>query len=242
MRVLITGAGGNLGSKLRRHLQGRYELVLTSLSKRARVEMHIADLTRWHNTWPALFRDIDVVVHLAANPQPAASWPELVAPNIDMVLNVCEACVAHGVGRVVFASSNHVMSGYRHTEMPPMFRSDTPPNPGNAYGATKLFAERIGKSYSERHGMSWIAVRIGMNSAKNDNRPGPEMDDWSRKMWLSDSDYCQLMERCIKARNVPPWIVINGVSNNTGMRWDLDDSRTLIGYQPQDNAFDSRWD
>ena len=99
MRVLITGAGGNLGTKLRRHLQDRYELVLTSRRKHPPTELHVADLTRWDDAWTALFRGVDVVVHLAANPHPAAVWSELAAPNIDMVLNVCEACVTHSLIR-----------------------------------------------------------------------------------------------------------------------------------------------
>jgi NAD+ dependent glucose-6-phosphate dehydrogenase len=239
MRVLITGAGGNLGTKLRQHLHGRYDLVLTSRSGRPNTDIQAADLTDWDAAWVRLFRGVDVVVHLAANPNPASAWSQLVAPNIDMVLNVCEACVANDVGRVVFASSNHVLSGYRQCDLPATLRSDTPPNPGNAYGASKLFAERIGKSFSERHALSWIAVRIGMNRANYNNTPGPDMNDWSRKMWLSDSDYCQLMECCINASRVPRWIAVNGVSNNTGTRWDLDEARALVGYQPRDNAFDT---
>jgi NAD+ dependent glucose-6-phosphate dehydrogenase len=239
MRVLITGAGGNLGTKLHHHLRGRYDLVLTSRSGRPNTDIQAADLTDWDEAWVRLFRGVDVVVHLAANADPASAWSQLVAPNIDMVLNVCEACVANNVGRVVFASSNHVLSGYRQYDLPPMLRGDTPPNPGNPYGASKLFAERIGKSFSERHALAWIAVRIGMNRANYNNAPGPHMDDWSRKMWLSDGDYCQLMECCINAVQVPRWTTVNGVSNNTGTRWDLNEARALVGYQPQDNAFDT---
>jgi len=242
MRVLITGAGGNLGTKLRHHLRGRYDLVLTSRSGRPNTDIQAADLTDWDEAWVQLFRGVDVVVHLAANSNPASAWSQLVAPNIDMVLNVCEACVANDVGRVVFASSNHILSGYRQCDLPPTLQGDTPLNPGNAYGASKLFAERIGKSFSERHALTCIVVRIGTNRAKYNNTPGPHMDDWSRKMWLSDGDYCQLMECCINAGQVPRWVAVNGVSNNTGTRWDLNEARALVGYQPRDNAFDTCWD
>lgn len=107
---------------------------------------------------------------------------------------------------------------------------------------SKLFAERIGKSFSESHALSWIAVRIGTNRANYNNTPGPHMDDWSQTMWLSDGDYCQLMECYINAGQVPRWVAVNGVSNNTGTRWDLNEARALVGYQPQDNAFDTCWD
>ena len=87
-------------------------------------------------------------MHLAANPSPQAEWGVLIPANVDMVLNVYEACTATGVSRLIFASSNHVMSGYRDTEIP-VLRSDTQPNPGNPYGASKRIGERIGKSFSD---------------------------------------------------------------------------------------------
>jgi nucleoside-diphosphate-sugar epimerase len=240
MRVLITGAGGNLGTKLRYYLSGAYELVLTSLHPRGDPSIQPADLSVWDKRWVGVFAGVDVVIHLAANPSPQAAWADLVPANVDMVLNVCEACVANDVGRLVFASSNHVMSGYRRNEVPRL-RSDTPPCPGNPYGATKLIGERIGKNFSDRYGVSSINVRIGWNRRGRKHVPGPDMDDWGRKMWLSDRDYCQLMECCINAPSTLQWTIINGVSNNTGTKWDLSEARELVGYHPQDNAFDPRW-
>jgi hypothetical protein len=198
--------------------------------------IHAVDLSIWDEGWGHLFKDVDVVVHFAANPGPGATWADLVAPNMDMVLNVYQASVANGVKRVVFASSNHVMSGYGGGNVP-MLRSDTPPCPGNPYGATKLFGERVGKHFSEYRGISSINVRIGWNRRGDNSAPGPDADDWMRWLWLSDRDYCQLMERCINAPMPLRWTVINGMSNNTGMPWDLTEARELLGYEPEDNAF-----
>jgi hypothetical protein len=30
--------------------------------------------------------------------------------------------------------------------------------------------------------------------------------------------------------------VVNGMSANTGMRWDIEPTRTLLGYAPQDDV------
>lgn len=240
MRVLITGAGGNLGTKLTHHLQDRYDLVLLGGHSQDNKVGRRFDLSVWDEAWVDLFNNVDVTVHLAANPSPSAPWSDLIPANIDMVLNIYEACAAAGVGRVVFASSNHVMSGYRNGEIP-IFSSDTPPYPGNPYGATKLMGERIGKSYSERHGVSSVNIRIGWNRRDRPNIPSPDMGDWGRWMWLSDSDYCQLMECCISAPRSLKWAVINGVSNNTGSRWSLTEATEQVGYQPVDDAFDPKW-
>jgi len=55
MRVLITGAGGNLGTELRHHLRGRYDLLLTSRSGRPNTDIQAADLTDWDEAWVRLF-------------------------------------------------------------------------------------------------------------------------------------------------------------------------------------------
>lgn len=121
MKVLITGAAGNLGAKLTSHLAGHVQLVLIDLSQSH--EVHAADLSRLDDSWISLFRDVDCVVHLAGNPVAYHDWPDLIGPNVDAMLNVFHAAALHQVKRVVFASSNHVMGGY---QMDPRYRSRKP--------------------------------------------------------------------------------------------------------------------
>lgn len=240
-KVLITGAKGNLGGKLRSHLnsKGYFDLVLIDRKDRGDAEVVEADLTVYDEAWAERFNGVDAIVHLAANPWPDKSWAELVEPNIDMVLNVCEAAVAKGAKRLIFASSNHTMGGYINENL--TLTPDTPPKPGNPYGATKLMGERIGKSFSDRHGLSVICFKIGW-CQPGDNRPGDHMGgDWWRGMWLSNRDYCQLMEKAIMAGDVS-FAVVNAMSNNKGMKWDLDETRLLLGYEPQDDSFAPEWE
>lgn len=251
MKVAITGAAGNLGGKLRRHLQGRHDLVL--LDRRADGDPAIrqADLSIWDPTWVEAFRGVDVVVHLAADPTAQQTWPALLAPNIDAAINVFAAAVQMGVRRVVYASSNHVMGGYKDREV--KLTTDLPPLPGarytvngqardsGPYGATKLFGERLGKFHADAHGLSVLAVRIGW-VRDGDNRAGdipPEREAWFRLMWLSNRDYCQFMEKCIEADQTIPFAVLNAMSANTGMTWDLTESKRLIGYEPLDDVMKS---
>jgi hypothetical protein len=45
------------------------------------------------------------------------------------------------------------------------------------------------------------------------------------------------MERGIEADlGAVPFVVVNGMSNNTGMRWDIEYTKQLLGYAPQDDV------
>jgi hypothetical protein len=108
----------------------------------------------------------------------------------------------------------------------------------SAYAATKLFGERLGKCYAETRGLTVLAVRIGwVRPGDNRARDVPlNRGDWFRLMWLSNRDYCQLMERCVVADPLPPFAILHGMSANTGSRWDLEATRRLVGYEPQDDV------
>jgi nucleoside-diphosphate-sugar epimerase len=235
--VVITGAAGSLGTRLRRHLEGRYDLRLLDLDPKDDPDIKRAEVGDWDQSWVDTFAGADTVVHLAALSDLRLAWSDLVRPNIDGVVNVYLAAVKHGVRRVVFASSNHAMGGYEAVEAPRTVTTDIPPLPDSPYGAAKLMAERIGKCFADAHGLSTIAVRIGWNQP-GENAPEQirrRGGDWAQKMWLSNQDFCQLFERCIEADPQIRFAVVNGMSDNTGMRWDIGETMDLIGYAPQDD-------
>src|SRR5690606_29678058 len=70
---------------------------------------------------------------------------------------------------------------------------------------------------------------------RGENIPGPHMGIgvWGQQMWLSNRDMMQALERSIEAEDFG-FEIVNLVSNNPGMRWDLEHTRQVIGYQPQD--------
>lgn len=137
---------------------------------------------------------------------------------------------------MVFASSNWVLGGYRFTDE--RLTPELTPWPVNAYGMAKLAGERIGKSFAERHGLSVICFRIGYAQREPGNRPGPHMawGLWGQAMWLSDRDLCQGFEKAVLAPPELRFAVLNLMSDNPGMRWDLSETRRLLGYAPQDGA------
>src|SRR5947208_2066655 len=91
--VLITGATGNLGGKLRRHLEGRFPLRLLDRDARGDAAVHQADLSVWDASWADLFGGVHTVFHLAADPTAQQTWPNLVAPNLDALVHVYSAAL-----------------------------------------------------------------------------------------------------------------------------------------------------
>lgn len=245
--VLITGAAGNLGRKLWHHLKGQYLLKLLDRELCDEDNITRADLAQWDNAWVNQFKGVDTVVHLAADPNPARRWDELVEPNIDALINVFTAAIQNNVKRIVYASSNHVMGGYLQQPEPDKITTELPVMPGavmehlqsrtsTPYAGAKLMGERLGKCYADIYGVSVIAVRIGLVQ-RDDNRSETikaQRTGWWRDMWLSDRDYCQLMQRCIEADPAIQFAIVNGMSDNEEMRWDIKHTRELVGYEPRD--------
>jgi NAD(P)-dependent dehydrogenase (short-subunit alcohol dehydrogenase family) len=231
--VLITGAGGNIGAKLRAHFATLgWTLRLLDVDAKGDPSIIPCDLAVWDEAWVRSFAGVDAVIHLAGDPQSFATWPSVQRLNMDLFLNVYEAAARQGVKRLVFSSSNWVMAGHRFGEG--TLTTDMDPAPVNPYGASKLMGERMGRSYWERWGLSVICFRIGYCQT-GENIPGPHMGwgSWGQAMWLSNRDLCQAMERAVLAEGVG-FAVLNLMSDNPGMRWDIETTKRVIGYAPRD--------
>ncbi len=235
--VLITGACGNIGRKLRAAWADVYDLVLIDKTANADdSDVIVANLAILDEDWITHFHGVDTVVHLAANGDESAPWEELIAPNLDALSNVFHAAALAGVERVIFASSNHVMGDYRHLGDGPITVAMTP-MPDGPYGVTKLVGERMGRSLAQAFDLTFIAIRIGWVQ-EGKNRPDTMPNDWDRQLWLSNSDLISLFDCAVEAEiEDRVFVLVNGMSRNHGMRWDLSDAAELLGYIPKDNAF-----
>jgi NAD+ dependent glucose-6-phosphate dehydrogenase len=237
--VLITGACGNIGRKLRAAWTDVYDLVL--IDKDAGEddpEIIETDLAILDDDWITHFHGVDTVVHLAANPDDRAAWEDLIGPNLDALANVFHAAALAGVERLIFASSNHVMGGYKELGEAPI-TVDLEPLPDGPYGVTKLVGERLGRSLARAFDLTFIGLRLGWIQ-EGKNRAETLPDDWSRKLWLSNSDLIRLFDCAVEAEiEDRSFVVVNGMSRNHGMRWDLSDTAELLGFLPVDDAFAS---
>lgn len=235
--VLITGASGNIGRKLRAAWADSYDLILIDRETAPddREVIH-ADLSELDESWLTHFHGVDTVIHLAANPNESATWEELEQPNLDALANVFHAAALAGVERLIFASSNHAMGGYRALGDMPITVA-LPPRPDGPYGATKLMGERLGRSLGRAFDITFIALRLGWVQP-GANRADALPDDWSRSIWLSNNDLIRLFDSAVEAElDDRLYVVVNGMSNNRGTRWDLGPAAELLGYSPEDDAY-----
>jgi hypothetical protein len=61
------------------------------------------------------------------------------------------------------------------------------------------------------------------------------MGRWGQEMWLSDRDFLNGLKAAIAAPKVQ-FAALNLMSNNPGMRWDLEETKRVIDYTPQDGS------
>ena len=229
LRVLMTGAAGNIGRTLRQHLQGRYALLrLVDVAPQAGAgpgeevaSVDIRDMAALERS----LQGIDCVIHLAGIPE-EDSWDKILPVNIEGCYNLFEAARSQGVRRVVFASSNHAVGFHRRETF---IDTEVATRPDGRYGVSKVFGEAVGRLYADKYALSVACMRIG--SFRPSDRPSE-----SRHLltWISHRDMAQLAMRCVE-HPAYHFVVVYGVSNNLRNRWDNTPAK-FLGYRPQDDA------
>jgi nucleoside-diphosphate-sugar epimerase len=167
MKVLITGAAGNLGSFLARELlPGPHQLRLLihrhdlpfSISGFRNASVYRGDLGN-PATLPDACRDIDCIVHFAGilfAPNPEEFLPRT---NLGYVKNLVLAAQAAHVRKFILISFPHV-EGESTPEKPARYRLDGQPD--SVHAQTRLAAERHLFAACEKTGTVPVALRAGM--------------------------------------------------------------------------------
>ncbi|MDQ4084763.1 MAG: NAD(P)-dependent oxidoreductase [Actinomycetota bacterium] len=228
MRVVVTGAAGAIGRVVTAGLaeQGHEVVAVDRERPPAPVAGRpvIADVLD-----PAAMRDAvagaDGVVHLAGVPH-EASLPEILESHVHTTAVLLDAMVGSGVHRMVYASSNHAVGLTPRTDP---VTAQTPPRPDTFYGVGKVAAEALGSLHADRHGVGFVACRIGSFLPRPETRR-------HLSTWLSHGDAVRMVVAGLTAPD-PGFAVLYGISANTRAWWDLAPGRAL-GFEPQDDAED----
>lgn len=172
-RVLVTGAGGFIGSHLVEALvergcavralaryNGRGDLGMLEVvprSVRDAVEIVLGDVADPFQV-DRLVEGCDVVFHLAALIAIPFSYDapaSYVETNVRGTLNVLEACRRHGVERLVQTSTSEVYGTARYTPI-----DEAHPLQGQSpYSATKIGGDKLAESFHKSFGLPVATIR-----------------------------------------------------------------------------------
>ena len=235
-KVLVTGAAGLVGGILRSHWGDRHQLRLADIrpveNLAAHEEFAETDITAYDQVLKAC-EGVEVIVHLAADPSMHARFYDTLLPlNVIGAYNAFEAAREAGCERIVFASSINAVLGHRGQAD---VKWEAPVFPQNVYGATKCWGEALARVYADQHSLSCICVRLG----------SPRFDqagDWDAEAIngsLSPRDCAQLFGRCVEVEDVD-FAIVHGISRHRRSWMDLEVSRSVLGYEPQDGPASPR--
>lgn len=162
-RILITGAGGNVGRGLLAALSG-HEVLATDLAPVAGANFQRLDVTTGDpDRVIGGFRP-EVVIHLASIVTPPKGSTRAFEWRVDVQgsRNVLSACIAHGVRRLVVTSSGAAY-GYHADNPVPLVESD--PLRGNVefpYADHKRQVEEmLAQARQEHPALQQVVLRVG---------------------------------------------------------------------------------
>ncbi|HEU4842588.1 MAG TPA: NAD(P)-dependent oxidoreductase [Ilumatobacteraceae bacterium] len=227
MRVTITGAAGSIGRCLVGGLTAAGHDVRgidrVPLDGRFADRVVVADIATDDGALDDVLAGADAVVHLAAIAA-ETDFATALDTHVRLTHRVLEAMVSGGVGRIVYASSNHAV-GFtpRAASLPVATRA----RPDSFYGVGKAAAEALCSLYHDRHGTAVACLRIGSFRDRPTTRR-------HLATWLSHGDAVRLVDACLVAPDLG-FASIYGISANRRAWWDLTAGHAL-GYHPQDDA------
>jgi uronate dehydrogenase len=221
VRVVVTGAAGNIGRTVTGGLRERgHEVDAVDQVWAEGVER--VDVSNTLAMVP-LVAGADAVVHLAGYPD-EGSLQTALHTHVNTTHGVLEAMRRTGVPRIVFASTAHAVG---FTPSDGELSVHARPRPDTFYGVGKIAAEALCSLYADRFGFAAACLRIGAFLDRPITRQ-------HLAIWLSPGDAVRLVEACLTAPDLT-YAIVHGVSANTRGWWDLEPGRAL-GYHPKDDA------
>jgi len=226
-RLLLTGAGGNLGRTLRPRLAS----LATNLRLSDVVEMETAapgeeivqcDLADFAAV-QAMVNGCDGIVHLGGK-SIEGRFSDVLNSNIIGCYNLYEAARKADVKRILFASSNHATGFHERTTK---LDADAVTRPDSLYGVSKVYGEALARLYHDKFGIETAIVRIGSCFPK-------PLDHRMLSTWFSAEDFFRLIQRVFSVPHLG-CPIIYGVSDNKDVWWD-NQKVAYLGWKPRDSS------
>ena len=227
--VLVTGAAGGIGTRLRKLMKGRYPdirwsdlktppdlapdetFVQADLSVMNEVERIVAGRAGHRPSWRVLGRG-------ALGDDPQRQYHRLLQP----VRGRAPRQVERDRVRVVEPRG-------RLLPAPTQIGIDSPVRPDSRYGVSKAFGEALGALYAYKHGLRVTCLRIG-------NVTDTPADKRRLSIWISPEDLLQLIRIGLEHPDIRHEIFF-GASDNARSFWD-NEPAFRYGYRPKGRAED----
>ena len=228
-RLLLTGAGGGLGTMLRERIKPWAEVVRLSDCREIApagpgeevVQCDLAD----RNAVMALTEGVDAVLHFGGCSL-EDTFETIMHANILGLQHLYEAVHKRGIRRVIYASSSHVVGYYPTTQV---VDATAPLRPDGIYGLSKCFGEALSRYYFDRFGIETVCLRIG--SSFDEPRNARMMTTF-----LAYDDLVELVRCALFTPRVGHTITF-GVSDNKTKWWD-NGLAAHLGYLPEHSSRD----
>jgi nucleoside-diphosphate-sugar epimerase len=233
MRVLVTGAGGFIGSALVRRLL-RDGLAGTAVTRLVAVDLDVSGLGTDPRIVPlagsiaddgclerALSEPVDAAFHLASVPGGAAERDPALGRrvNLDATLRLLDLLQRAGMPpRLVFASSVAVYG----ESLPPVVDEDTPAAPAMSYGAHKLAAEILIADAARRGGVRACSLRVPGVVARPGEGAGLVSAFMSRLFWQLQRGHAVVLP--VSASATAWWISVGACVDNLLHAASVDDA------------------
>lgn len=230
-KILVTGAAGEIGTRLRKLLPPiykdiRWSDIRTPTDLADGAEFMAADLSKLDEV-EKIMQGVDGVVHLGGF-SVEGPWETILSANVIGCRNMYEAAYRAGVKRVVFATSNHAVGFYPRSKKIPV---DVTVRPDSHYGVSKAFGEAIGAFYADKHGLRVACIRIG-------NFGDLPIDERRLSIWLKPEDLVQLIRIGLEHPDIH-FEIFYGASDNAAGWWD-NSNAVRFGYKPVGKGEDYR--
>ena len=240
IRVLVTGAGGTIGTVLLPRLAEVAEVTTLDVTPLATAEHSVRHVE-------GSIEDVDLlrefsqktthVIHLARDDP--ASWDALLNVDISGTRNVFAVAAESGVQRVIFASSTHPVGGLERDLLRGISEDIKEQHafgelrPDSEYGVAKAFGEAYGRFVAEHTSLAVSCLRIGTMRPVDEPERYADEAGFSyipggregvlrrlRATWLYHDDLWRIVQEELAASD--KFRVRFGVSESPGRFWPLE--------------------